>query len=72
MGDKSGLCLWCGRWANGAVALDGLADCDRADCIAKRNYKKDGDDFDEFDLAGGIKTIDDQGRVCLSDTERDR
>lgn len=47
--DITGICLWCGRWANGAVALDGLADCDRPDCIDKRVYE------DEFDLAGGVK-----------------
>lgn len=37
MGDKSGLCLWCGRFTE-LKAPDGLADCDRHECIAKRDY----------------------------------
>lgn len=37
MGDKSGLCLWCGRWTE-SRAEDGLADCDRPECIARRDY----------------------------------
>lgn len=49
MSDKSCLCLWCGRYTT-SKALDGLADCDRPECIAKREYE------DDFDRAGGIKT----------------
>jgi hypothetical protein len=37
MGDISGLCLWCGRWTE-SKAEDGLADCDRQECIEKRDY----------------------------------
>jgi hypothetical protein len=37
MGSKEGLCLWCGRWTE-SRAEDGLADCDRPECIAKRDY----------------------------------
>ena len=37
MSDKSGLCMWCGRWTE-SRAEDGLADCDRPDCIAQRDY----------------------------------
>lgn len=48
MGDKSGLCLWCGRWTE-LRALDGQADCDRYECMQKRRYE------DEFDFAGGVR-----------------
>ncbi|MGH3608881.1 MAG: hypothetical protein ACRDRD_12440 [Pseudonocardiaceae bacterium] len=37
MGDKSGLCMWCGRWTE-SRAEDGLADCNRPDCITERDY----------------------------------
>ena len=37
MSDKSGLCMWCGRWTE-TRAEDGLADCDRPDCIINRDY----------------------------------
>ncbi len=42
MGDKSGLCLWCGRWTE-RKAADGLADCDRPDCLANRDYENDAE-----------------------------
>lgn len=38
MGDKSGLCMYCGRWT-ALQAPDGLAECDRPDCIEKRKYE---------------------------------
>ncbi len=36
MGSKEGLCLWCGRFTE-SRAEDGLADCDRPECITKRD-----------------------------------
>lgn len=50
MSDKSGLCAFCGRFTE-SKALDGLADCDRPECIQTRVYE------DEFDKAGGIKKL---------------
>lgn len=50
MGDKSNLCVWCGRFTEGK-ARDGLADCTRRDCIEKRVYE------DDFDFAGGIRWL---------------
>jgi hypothetical protein len=40
MGDKSNLCLWCGRFTE-KKGSDGLAECDRPDCIANRVEAED-------------------------------
>ena len=48
MSSKEGLCLWCGRWTENR-SLDGMADCNRQDCVLKREY------VDEFDKKGGMK-----------------
>lgn len=45
MSTKENLCLWCGRYTE-LKADDGLADCDRPECVAKRVYQ------DEFDKQG--------------------
>lgn len=37
MGSKEGLCMWCGRYTD-LRAADGLADCNRPECIEKRVY----------------------------------
>ena len=42
MSDKSGLCMWCGRWTE-RRAVDGLADCDRPECIVKRVHEDDAE-----------------------------
>lgn len=56
MSSKDGLCLWCGRWTE-SRAEDGLADCDRPECIENRDY-------DDSDMGSGPitpKTITTEG-----------
>lgn len=36
MGDKSGLCVWCGHWAGDAKDVEGMAACYRRDCAGNR------------------------------------
>ena len=50
MASKEDLCLWCGRFTQ-SRASDGLADCNRPECVEKREY------LDDFDRLGGIKTV---------------
>lgn len=48
MSSKEFLCLWCGRFTE-SRSLDGMADCDRKECVQRRDY--DG----ESDRTGGLK-----------------
>lgn len=36
MGSKEDLCLYCGRFTEGRNPKDGLAECDRPECIENR------------------------------------
>ena len=65
MSSKEGLCLWCGRWTENR-SLDGMADCNRQDCVLKREY------VDEFDMKGGTKYLigtPPEANIYLYDTE---
>lgn len=50
MGDLSDLCMWCGRFTT-LKAADGLADCDRPDCLERRDPDDDWD-LDEEEKVG--------------------
>lgn len=39
MGSKDGLCLWCGRFTE-SRAKDGLAECERPECIENRDPER--------------------------------
>jgi hypothetical protein len=48
VGDKSGLCLWCGRFTE-LRDKQGMAQCDRPGCVTKREHDRDCDcDLCEF------------------------
>lgn len=57
MGSKENLCMWCGRFTLNK-GLDNLPDCNRKQCIQRRNYAPGPDEpADAFDVAGGIKVL---------------
>ena len=60
MSSKEGLCLWCGRWTENR-SLDGMADCNRQNCVSKRKY------LDKFDTIGGRKVCWTDGKIYLYD-----
>lgn len=48
MGDKSELCLYCGRFTTLKNERDGLAQCDRPECIENRMPEEEDDWWEDY------------------------